>query len=83
MRLGSTSTLTTSVAPAHPRSAVQLQRWNGRAWQTVASKALSSTSRAAFAIRPTTRGRWQYRVAMSAHTDHALGTSPAVALTVR
>jgi hypothetical protein len=81
-RLGRAVTLRTTVGPAHPGKTVLLQRYVSGGWRTVASKALSSTSAAAFTVAAPARGRFSYRTALSGHTDHALGVSPAVVLTV-
>lgn len=79
--LGRSVTLTTTVAPSHAGKSVSLQRYSSGAWRTLTSKTLSSTSKAAFTIRPTVRGKVQYRVAMSAHADHALSVSAPRTLT--
>jgi hypothetical protein len=75
--------LRTSVSPAHPGRVVLLQRYGGGGWRTIASKALSSSSAATFTVPTTSRGSFRYHTAISAHTDHALGVSPTVVLTVR
>lgn len=80
--LGRTATLSGVVRPTHAGHSVILQRYSGGSWRKVTSRALSSTSRYAFGVRPGTRGRHRYRVILPAHTDHATGFSPGPTLTV-
>ncbi len=81
--LGGTVTFGTKVGPSHSGRAVVLQRWNGKAWQTVATRTLSSTSTASVAVRPPARGYSSYRWYIAAHTDHAAAVSPTFKVLVR
>ncbi|MEV0158266.1 fibronectin type III domain-containing protein [Micromonospora sp. NPDC050686] len=73
--LGGSVTLSGKVSPSHAGKYVYLQRYvNGR-WTTVANRTLSSTSGYSFAIKPSARGTYTYRVHKPADTDHLAGYS--------
>jgi hypothetical protein len=72
---GGTVTFSTTVRPVHAGRSIILQRWSGTVWVTVTSRALSTTSTASGAIRPTARGTLRYRWMVAAHTDHLTGAS--------
>ncbi|HEX2770917.1 MAG TPA: FG-GAP-like repeat-containing protein, partial [Micromonosporaceae bacterium] len=74
--LGGSVVLSGTVAPGHAGSTVYLQRLVNGAWSTATSQRLSSTSSYSFAIKPSARGTYTYRVYMPAHTDHLAGYSP-------
>lgn len=82
MAYGYPVVLSTAVRPAHRGSVVTLQRWNGKTWVAVGTRRLSSTSSATYAIRPP-RGTNLFRWVLPAHTDHGLGVSATVRVTVR
>lgn len=81
--LGGTVTFGTKVGPSHSGRAVVLQRWNGKTWQTVATRTLSSSSTASVAVRPPVRGYSSYRWYIAAHTDHAAAVSSTLRVLVR
>ncbi|MBY8875992.1 hypothetical protein K7640_29615 [Micromonospora sp. PLK6-60] len=73
--LGGSVTLSGKVSPSHAGKYVYLQRYvNGR-WTTVANRTLSSTSTYSFAVKPSARGTYTYRVHKPADTDHLAGYS--------
>ncbi|GAB3886577.1 S8 family serine peptidase [Terrabacter terrigena] len=81
--LGSTFSLSGSVAPSHAGRTVYVQRYAGNnAWTTVTSRALSSSSTYAFTVRPTARGTFTYRVHLPADTDHLASYGPNRAVKV-
>ncbi|MEU8259299.1 S8 family serine peptidase [Micromonospora sp. NPDC048999] len=75
-RLGGTVTLSGSVSPTHAGQTVYLQRLVNGSWKNITSKKLSSSSTYSFAIKPTSKGTFKYRVYKPADTDHAAGYSP-------
>ena len=75
LTLGGYVTFTTVVRPGHAGGSISLQRWNGTAWKTVTTRALSSTSAASAKVRPPVRGTNRYRWVLPAHTDHGTGVS--------
>jgi hypothetical protein len=82
MSLGSSATLSTVVGPSHRGSTIHLQRWTGSSWVAVTSRTLSTTSAASAAVRPSSRGRWTYRWVLPQHSDHGLGISRSLTITV-
>jgi hypothetical protein len=80
--LGGGVTLSGSVAPVHAGQRVYLQRRVDGVWQTKTYRVLDAASRYAFAIKPTARGAYEYRVVMPAHTDHARGYGAVRGFTV-
>ena len=82
MRLGTSATLSTKVAPSHRGSRAYLQRWNGSSWVAVTSRTLSTTSAASATVRPSWRGRWRYHWVLPQHSDHGVGISQSFVITV-
>jgi hypothetical protein len=83
MGLGSTARLTGKAAPNLAGRTVRLQqRRADGTWATIASKALTSTSGYSFAIKPTRRGTYRYRVIVPAAPPYVQGASPARTLKV-
>lgn len=76
------SYLAGAVYPSHAGRRVYLQRYSGGRWRTVTYKALSSTSRYRFKVKPGVRGTFKYRVYIKAHSDHIAGKSPTRSLKV-
>lgn len=76
---GSPVTLTAAVSPNCHGQRVYLQRYYSGAWHTVTSLLLSSTSRAAFVVRPA-RGTNPYRVYKPATTTLRSATSGTVSI---
>lgn len=70
LSLGQTAHLRGVVTPSHAGQRVYLQRFFNGAWHTVTSQLLNSTSRYDFAIRPSTRGTFTYRVFKRPDGDH-------------
>jgi len=83
MSLGTSATLSTKVGPSHRGSITHLQRWTGSSWVAVTSRTLSTTSAASAAVRPSSRGRWTYRWVLPQHSDHGLGISRSLTITVQ
>jgi hypothetical protein len=82
MPLGSTATLSGVATPATVGGAVRLQRWTSTGWATVATTAQSSAGGYRYAVRPTIRGTFYYRVVTAADALHAAGASAKVGVTV-
>ena len=82
IRLRATATLSGSVAPNSRGKVVYLQKKVGTRWVNVASRALSSTSTYAFAVKPTARGTYYYRVAIGASNGYVATVRSAPALRV-
>lgn len=75
--LGSSFTISGSVAPTHAGQVVYLQRYAGNgAWTNVASRTLSSTSAFSFAFRPGWRGTFTYRMYKPADVEHLASYGP-------
>jgi hypothetical protein len=74
--LGGSVTLSGGVAPGHAGHRVYLQRLVNGSWVTVTSRLLSTASTYAFAIKPSSRGTYYYRVYKAADTDHLAAVSP-------
>lgn len=82
VRLGSTVTISGSVAPSHAGQGVVLQRYSSGAWRTVSTRTLSSTSRFSFTVKPGSRATFSYRVHKPGDADHAAGTGPKHTISV-
>lgn len=80
--VGGSVTFSTTVRPGHAGSTVTLQRWNGKAWATVTTRKLSSTSSTSALIRPPARGTNRYRWVLPAHTDHTTSVSATASIRV-
>ncbi|HEY0691249.1 MAG TPA: S8 family serine peptidase [Kribbella sp.] len=63
--------------PQHVGQTVYLQRWAGSRWTTITTGKLNSTGNYGFAIKPTARGGYTYRVVWLADGDHATTVSAA------
>jgi hypothetical protein len=68
--------------PQHVGQTVYLQRWAGSRWTTITTGKLNSTGNYGFAIKPTARGGYTYRVVWLADGDHATAVSAAKGFTV-
>ncbi|WP_238335120.1 S8 family serine peptidase [Kribbella amoyensis] len=82
IKLGQSTTFYGYVRPQHAGSTVYLQRSTGSTWTTITSTKLNSTGNYGFAIKPTARASYTYRVVFQDDGDHATGVSPAKAFTV-
>lgn len=86
VRRGARVTFTGTVTPAHDASKVRLQRRIGTgSFRTIATPTLvaSGAGLSAFSQRVRVRRTATYRVRLSAHADHATGTSPKRRVRVR
>ncbi|MCA1824623.1 MAG: carboxypeptidase regulatory-like domain-containing protein [Frankia sp.] len=61
-RLGQTISFGTSVSPNRAGAIAYLQIYSSGGWRSIASRTLTSTSRATFTARPTSRGTYSYRI---------------------
>ena len=77
MPLGSTVTVSGRVAPAHAGRRVYLQRLTSTGWKSGPYYTLGSTGVASFAVKPTARGTYSYRLYFAGDTDHLANYSPA------
>lgn len=75
MTLGSSATVYGRVKPAHSGKRVYLQRLTSTGWRSVAYKNQTSTGYVSFAVKPTARGTWRYRLHFLSDSDHLAGTS--------
>jgi hypothetical protein len=82
LSLGSFLTLTGAVGPVHAGQTVYVDVLNTAGWTTVTSGSLSSTSTYKLRFKVATKGAVTYRVRKPADTDHAVGTSSSVVVTV-
>ncbi|QNE22711.1 S8 family serine peptidase [Kribbella qitaiheensis] len=82
IKLGATTNFYGYVRPQHAGSPVYLQRLSGSTWSTITSTKLNTTGNYAFAIKPTAKGTYTYRVVFQADADHATAVSPAKSFTV-
>ncbi|GAA2490254.1 S8 family serine peptidase [Terrabacter carboxydivorans] len=81
--LGGSFSLYGSVSPSHAGQRVYLQRYAGSGrWTTVTSTVLTSTSAYSFAIKPSARGTFTYRVYKAADADHLASYGPSRAVKV-
>lgn len=78
---GSSFRIAGSVAPAHARKKVYLQRYAARTWRTISSTYLSKNSTYAFRVTP--RATLSYRVYKTGDADHTWGASRARRVIVR
>ncbi|HEU0130448.1 MAG TPA: L,D-transpeptidase family protein [Mycobacteriales bacterium] len=76
------SVATLTVTPNHAGQLVSLQLWTSKGWSGVASRVLSSTSTATFAITSSTVGTRVFRFAKSADSDHAAAVTTKFGITV-
>ncbi|HWL37240.1 MAG TPA: Ig-like domain-containing protein [Frankiaceae bacterium] len=77
MLLGGSATVSGKVAPAHSGKRAYLQRLYSTGWKNVTYKTLGTTGTVSFAVRPTARGTYTYRLAFLGDTDHLAGYSTA------
>lgn len=82
MPLGYTATVSGKVVPSHAGKRVYLQRLTSTGWKSVAYKNLGSTSAASFAVKPTSRAAWRYRLWFPGDADHLGAASASRAVTV-
>lgn len=61
--------------PQHSGQTVYLQRYAGGKWANTTTMKLNSTGNYSFAIKPTARGTYTYRVVWPADADHAIAIS--------
>jgi murein DD-endopeptidase MepM/ murein hydrolase activator NlpD len=81
-RLGTTSRIAGTMSPARPGERVYLQRYSGGTWGNVTSVLLSAASGYAFAVKPSSTGRFRYRVRKPA-TSGLLAVTSAERVLVR
>jgi serine protease len=81
-KLGATTQFYGYLRPQHVGQPVYLQRLVGSSWTTITSSKLNSTGNYGFAIKPTARGGYMYRVVWLADGDHATTVSAAKSFTV-
>jgi hypothetical protein len=82
MPLGGTATVTGAVKPAHAGKAVYLQRLYGTGWRNGPYKYQGTTGGVTFAVKPTARGTYYYRLHFPADADHLAGFSAKITLKV-
>lgn len=82
MALGQTASLSGAVSPAAGGQVVYLQRYYSGAWHSQHSYTLSSRSTYRFPMKPTTRGKYIYRITKAGKNGYAAGASPKVVLSV-
>jgi hypothetical protein len=82
LTVGSFLTLTGTVGPVHAGQTVYVDVLNATGWTTVTSGSLTSTSTYKLRFKVSTKGAITYRVRKPADTDHAVGTSSSVVVTV-
>jgi hypothetical protein len=76
MALGGTVYMYGTVTPSHAGQTVYLQRLVGNGvWQNMLSQTLTSTSGYSFAVKPSSRSTFYFRVYKPADADHAAGYS--------
>lgn len=74
--------VTTVVTPNHAGQTVWLQVLTNGAWQNLQSVSLSNTSGASFTVSAGGRGTYVVRVLKPADSDHVVGSSSSLTLTV-
>ena len=82
LTLGSFLTLSGTVAPVHAGQVVYADVLTATGWTAVTSGTLTSTSSYKLRFKVGTKGAISYRVRKPADTDHAVGTSASVVVTV-
>ncbi|WP_433002412.1 glycoside hydrolase domain-containing protein [Kribbella sp. CA-294648] len=80
--LGSTALLYGYLNPPHAGTTAYLQRKSGTSWVGVTSVKLTTNGKFGFAIKPTVRGTYTYRVVWFADADHAGTQTPSKVMTV-
>jgi hypothetical protein len=83
VRPGGRLVLRGTVTPAHAGQRVQRQQYVGRRWVTLATATLDARGAYTFPVTTASKGTKSYRVVKPADTDHLVGVSPTVVLTVR
>jgi hypothetical protein len=78
IRRGQSAALTGTVSPAQGGTYVELQQRRGHRWRDLARAELRLSNRFSFTIRGSSKGRYSYRVTITAST----ATSKTVTLTV-
>jgi type VII secretion-associated serine protease mycosin len=81
-KLGGTTAFYGYLRPQHVGQTVYLQRSVGSSWTNITTTKLNSTGNYGFAIKPTARGSYTYRVVWLADGDHATTVSAAKSFTV-
>jgi hypothetical protein len=81
-KLGGTTQFYGYLRPQHAGQKVYLQRLSGSSWTTLTTGKLNSAGNYGFAIKPTARGSYTYRVVWLADGDHATTVSAAKSFTV-
>jgi hypothetical protein len=76
IKLGASSVFYGYLNPPHAGMTAHLQRRSGTTWVAVTTGKLATNGKFAFAIKPTARGTYTYRVVWLADADH-LGTQTA------
>ncbi|MEU4389896.1 DUF1906 domain-containing protein [Kribbella sp. NPDC023855] len=82
LKLGATALLYGYLNPPHAGTTAYLQRKSGTSWVGVTSVKLATNGKFAFAIKPTVRGTYTYRVVWFADADHAGTQTPSKVMTV-
>jgi hypothetical protein len=82
IKLGASSVLYGYVNPPHAGTTVYLHRRSGTTWVGVTTGKLATNGKFQFAIKPTARGTYTYRVVWSADADHQGTTTVSKVLTV-
>ena len=80
--LGKGATVSGKVIPAHSGKRVYLQRLTSSGWRNVTYRTQTTTGTVSFAVRPTTKGTYRYRLHFAGDSDHLAGTSPSRTLRV-
>jgi hypothetical protein len=80
--LGQSSVLYGYVNPPHAGTTAYLQRRSGTSWVAVTTGKLATNGKYAFAIKPTARGTYTYRVVWLADADHQGWQTASKVLTV-
>jgi hypothetical protein len=70
IKLGASSVFYGYLNPAHAGTKTYLQRKSGTKWVAVTTAKLSANGKYTFAIKPTARGTYTYRVVWLADADH-------------
>ncbi|HEY3557253.1 MAG TPA: glycoside hydrolase domain-containing protein [Kribbella sp.] len=82
IRLGGSTVLYGYLNPPHAGTTAYLQRRSGTAWAAVTTGKLATNGKYAFAIKPTARGTFTYRVVWLADADHQGTQTASKVLTV-
>ncbi|GAA0962926.1 hypothetical protein GCM10009554_81600 [Kribbella koreensis] len=82
IKLGASSVFYGYLNPAHAGTKTYLQRKSGTKWVAVTNAKLSANGKYTYAIKPTARGTYTYRVVWLADADHQGTQTVAKVLTV-